>query len=143
MAEQSGTPGGSRPQSQVSTASGSVDLAEFGVRVDSPHLPEGRQSRVSHHGSPSPTGGMSEQLRFQLEMRKLEMEAEARRLEAEREARRLEAEEKISPIMGWKVKLIEQSGSLWGIPISVGCPRGESCTLCGNTAIKCSKKGIV
>ena len=71
MEGQSGSPGGSRPESRVSVDSGSVDLADYGVRVDSPRPQVGRQSSASRVGSSSPMGNMSEELRFKLEMKKL------------------------------------------------------------------------
>ncbi len=99
--------GESRPESRVSVGSGSVDLADYGMQVDGPRLQESRRSPASRVGSSSPTGGMSEELRFKLEMKRLEVEKEerleARRMELEMEAalrreraeaKRLEHEEK-------------------------------------------------
>ena len=60
-----------------------------------------------------------------------------------------EAEQKLDPDMEWKVKLVEQSGFPLGMcfipkfPLLPGCPRGEGCIVCGNTAVKCNKKGVI
>ena len=79
----------------MSVGSGTVDLAAYGVWTNSPPLQDDRKSPARSIGSSSPTGGMSKELRFRLEMKKLEMEE--RRLKAEKEekaeVRRLEAQE--------------------------------------------------
>ena len=60
-----------------------------------------------------------------------------------------EEEKKLEPEMDWRIKLVEQSGLPLGMcfiprfPLLPGCPRGEDCTLCGNTAVKCSRKGVI
>ena len=60
-----------------------------------------------------------------------------------------EEEKKIESDMDWRIKLIEQSGFPLGLafipkfPLIGGCPRGVECSLCENTGIKCSKKGVV
>ena len=60
-----------------------------------------------------------------------------------------DAESKLDDRMEWGVKLVEQSGFPLGMnfipkfPLEAGCPKGSDCTICGNTAIKCSKKGVV
>ena len=60
-----------------------------------------------------------------------------------------EEEEKLSEVMDWKIKLMEQSGiplSLTFIPkfpLIEGCPRGNECILCNNTNIKCRTKGVI
>ena len=49
----------------------------------------------------------------------------------------------------WNVKILEAPGTPLlnrlssTFPITQGCPRGESCSLCDGSGIKCSKKGIV
>ena len=60
-----------------------------------------------------------------------------------------EAEREIDDKMDWSVKLIEQSGFPLGMsfipkfPLKDGCEKGLNCILCGNTSIKCSKKGVI
>ena len=81
MEGQNGAQGGSRPTSRTSVGSGSVDLTQMGVRVeDSP--PPGSRKSVSPApsiGGFSQIEGMSEETRFKLEMRRMELE-EAREL---------------------------------------------------------------
>ena len=61
----------------------------------------------------------------------------------------VEAEEAMAPDMQWKVKIVEQSGFPLGMyfapkfPLLAGCPRGEGCNICGNTGVKCNKKGVI
>ena len=60
-----------------------------------------------------------------------------------------EEENKMVGEMSWKIKLIEQSGVPLNLifipkfPLSDGCPRGEECSLCENTGIKCNTKGVI
>ncbi len=79
--------GHSRPESPVSAGSSSVILAQFDVRTPSPtHSVHGRVSPARSVGGFSQTEGMSEKMRFKLEMRRMEPEeaGEVKRLEAER-----------------------------------------------------------
>ncbi len=89
--------GDSRTQFPASARSCSVDLAQFSVRTpSSTHSIHGRVSSIRSIGGFSQTEGMSEEMKFKLEMRRIKLEAEKRRLKTEeaREARRLEAEER-------------------------------------------------
>ncbi len=78
--------------SLASAGSGSVDLAQFSVRMQSPtNSVQGRVSPTYSVGRIFQTEGMSEEMRFKLEMRRMELEVkkEAREtkkydLEAER-----------------------------------------------------------
>ncbi len=68
-----------RPESSVSAGSGSVDLAQFGVRTPSTtHNVHRRVNSACSVGANSLTKCMSEELRFKLEMRRMELEAEAK-----------------------------------------------------------------
>ncbi len=104
--------GDSRTQFPASARSCSVDLAQFSVRTpSSTHSIHGRVSSIRSIGGFSQTEGMSEEMRFKLDMRKMELEVERERelkkfkLEAEEmrlktdeagETSRLETEEKQS-----------------------------------------------
>ena len=61
----------------------------------------------------------------------------------------MEAENSLAPEMDWRVKIVEQSGFPLGMcfvpkfPLLHGCPKGEGCILCGNTGVKCNKKGVI
>jgi len=60
-----------------------------------------------------------------------------------------EEEDKLVGEMSWKIKLIEQAGFPLGrlfipkFPLEEGCPKGEDCVICGNTGVKCNKKGVI
>ena len=59
------------------------------------------------------------------------------------------AEADLESLMDWNVKVVEQSGMPLGLclipkfPLLSGCPKGPTCEVCGNTAVKCSKKGVI
>ena len=59
------------------------------------------------------------------------------------------AEADLESKMDWNIKIIEQSGMPLSLclipkfPLINGCPKGVSCEVCGNTAIKCSKRGVI
>ena len=60
-----------------------------------------------------------------------------------------EAELKLTDMMDWRIKLVEQSGIPLGsifipkFPLESGCPKGVDCLICSNTGVKCSKKGVI
>ncbi len=88
MEGKSGRRSGSRPESPASVGGGSVDLTQFGVTPQSPASSvRGRASPTHSTGGFSQTEGMSEELRFKLEIRGMKLEAEERRLKVE-EARK-------------------------------------------------------
>ncbi len=78
MENKAGIRGDSQPESPASAGSGSVDLTQFDVRTTSPtHSVQGHVSPARSVGGFSQTEGMSEKMRFKLEMRmKLEAEKE-------------------------------------------------------------------
>ena len=59
------------------------------------------------------------------------------------------AEADLESKMDWNIKIIEQSGMPLSLclipkfPLINGCPKGVSCEVCGNTAIKCSKRSVI
>ena len=61
----------------------------------------------------------------------------------------VEEEDKLAGEMRWRIKLIEQSGFplnrlfIPKFPLLEGCPRGQECSICGNTGVKCNRKGVV
>ncbi len=89
MEGKAGSRGDSRSESPASTRSGNIDKTQVGVRTQS--RVESVQECVSpvlSLGGFSLTEGMSEEMRFKLEMRRMELEAE----KEERELRRLQLE---------------------------------------------------
>ena len=60
-----------------------------------------------------------------------------------------ERERTISKKMGSTVKILEQAGTpllnsfIYKFPISEGCPKNETCTLCSNDTVGCSTKGVI
>ncbi len=87
MEGRAGSKGDSRPESPASTGNDSVDLAQSSVRTPSPtHRIHGCISSALSVGGFSQTEGMSEKMRFKLEMRRMEPKeaGEVKRLEAER-----------------------------------------------------------
>ncbi len=67
MASRTSSRDDSQPESPVSAGSGSVDLAQFGVRTPNPiHSVQGRVSSACSVGGFSQTEGMSEEMRFKL-----------------------------------------------------------------------------
>ena len=60
-----------------------------------------------------------------------------------------EKESMLCDQFGWSVKILEAPGVpllmkfMTKFPISNGCPRGMNCTLCDNSGIKCSIKGVI